>query len=325
MLSDGVASTTINLGQKLGVKVVVEDIGTAPITQLESQLLYNDSGLPSALLASYGNTTLDLTTPGQEVTFTLAWIATENVTGLHPAFQHNLTVVLDWNQNNIRLAGGNLSENLSVTFAPTMVELESVTTLANGVPSTTVYLGQTLGVQVVVLDVGNSTISAVSAWLYYNDSGLPTALLASYANTSFGLSTSGHTATFTLTWMATQNVTGWYGALLEHDFTFALTWNNNTNTRWLGSGSLDQVVSVTFAPTKMTVESATLLANGVANATVELGQTLGVEVVVSPVGNATVTAVSAWLYYNDSGLPTALLASYTNTALRPSTAFLIDE
>jgi len=315
VFSGGVASTTINLGQKLSVKAVVEDIGTAPITQLESQLLYNDSGLPSALLASYVNTTLDLTIPGQEVTFTLAWIATENVTGLHPAFQHNLSVVVDWNQNNIRLAGGNLTENLTVTFAPTMVELESVTTLANGVPSATLYLGQTLGVQVVVVDVGNSTISAVSAWLYYDDSGLPTALLASYTNTSFGLSTSGQTATFTLAWKATQNLTGWYGTLFEHDFTFALTWNNNTNTRWLGNGSLSDVVPVTFAPTKATIGSATLLANGVANATVELGQTLGVEAVVNVVGNATLTALSAWLYYNDSGLPIALLASYTNTTL----------
>ena len=315
VLANGVASTTLNLGQKLGVKLVVEDVGTAPITQLQGQLLYNTSSLPSALLASYSNTSLDLTTPGQNVTFTLSWFATVNVTGLKPAFQHNLSVVLDWNHNDVRLAGGNLSENLSVTFLPTMVNLESVTVLANGMATSAVYLGQTVDVQVVVQDVGDSTITAVSAWLFYNDSGLPSALLDTYTNTSFGLSTAGQTVTVTLTWTATQLVTGWYGTQFGHDFILSLTWNNNTNDRWLGSGSVGQNVPVTFAPTQMSVGSATLLANGVANTTVELGQTLGVQVVLDVVGNSTITAVSAWLLYNTSGLPSALLASYENTTL----------
>jgi RNA polymerase subunit RPABC4/transcription elongation factor Spt4 len=250
VLANGVASTTVNLGQKLGVKLVLEDIGTAPITQVSGQLLYDDSGLPSALLASYENTSLDLVAPGQNATFTLAWFVTENVTGLHPAFEHNLTVVLDWNHNNVRLAGGNLSENVSVTFEPTLVNLESVTLLANGVASATVSLGQTLGVEVVASVVGNATISAISAWLYYNDSGLPTALLASFTNTSLDLSGSDPSVTFTLLWKATENVTGLHG-WFDHNLTLALTWNDNTNSRWLGNGSLAQNVSVKFAPSEI--------------------------------------------------------------------------
>jgi RNA polymerase subunit RPABC4/transcription elongation factor Spt4 len=250
VLANGVASTSVNLGQTLSVKLVVEDIGTAPITQLKGTLLYNDSGLPSALLASLNNTGLDLTTPGQTIDFTLSWMATVNVTGLHPAFQHNLTVILDWNNNNARLAGGNLSQNVSVTFAPTLVTIESATVLANGVANTTIDLGQTLGVKLVLGDVGNGTIAALSAWLYYNDSDLPTALLATYETASLGLSAAGQTATILLSWVSTENITGLHG-WFDHNLTVKLTWNNVTIDRWLGNGSLAQNVTVKIAPSEI--------------------------------------------------------------------------
>jgi RNA polymerase subunit RPABC4/transcription elongation factor Spt4 len=319
VLANGVASTKINLGQILGVKLVVEDIGTAPVTQVAGELYYNDSGLPSAFLASYQNPNLDLTTPGSTVTFTLTWDATANVTGLHPAFEHNLSAVVDWNYNIARLAGGNLSQNVSVTFEPTLLVIDGVAVLANGLVShsSTVYLGETLGVQVTIEDVGNATIAAVAADLYYNATGLPVTLLATYQNLAVDLATPGALYTFVFSWKATENVTQWYNVQFTHDLSFQVIWNNNSADRWLGNGSLDQVVAVQFAPTKAFVASTAILANGVvmANATVDLGQTLGVQVVLKDLGNGTIAAVTAALYYNTSGFASALLASYSNTTV----------
>ena len=246
VLANGVASPTVYLGQTLDARVLVTDIGTAPITQVAGTLFYNNSGLPSALLASYENTTLHLSTPGQQATFNLDWQATKNVTLLNAAFEHNFTVVVDWNYNNATLAGGNLTQNASVTFSPTVVVVASATVLANGVANDTVELGQTLGVTVVVNDVGNGTINQLSAWLFYN----ATAVLASYQNTTLHLAGPGQSATFTLTWKATENVTGLHG-WFPYNLSLALSWNNNSESLWLGSGAFAQNVSLTFAPSQI--------------------------------------------------------------------------
>ncbi len=253
LLANGVAATTINLGQTLGVQLVVEDIGTAPIVQVSSDLLYDETGLPGVLIGSYNNTTLDLTAPGQTATFTVTWKATANLTGPNVEFEHNLTVVLDWNQNNPALAGGNLSQNVTATFAPTLLVLTSATLLANGAANTTVELGQVLGVKVVVTPVANSTIGSLSAQLYYND----TVVLASYENTSTDLVGSGQPLTFTLSWKATENVTGLHAWFL-HNLTVELAWNNATNDLWLGSDNLAQNVSVRFAPSQIRFASISL-------------------------------------------------------------------
>jgi len=251
VLANGIASSTINLGQILGVNLVLEDIGTAPVTQVAGDLYYDDSGLPSAFLASYQNPNLDLTTPGSTVTFTLSWDATANVTGLHPAFEQNLPVAVDWNYNNPHLSGGNLSQNVSVTFEPTLLGIHSVTILANGLASAdNVSLGQTLGVSVVIGNVGNATIAAVTADLYYNTTGLPVTLLVAYENPAVDLSAPGSLFTFVLSWKATENVTGLH-AWFEHNLSLYLTWNNDSNSRWLGNGSLSQNVTVHFAPSQI--------------------------------------------------------------------------
>ena len=248
--ANGVPSTTINLGQKVGVKVEVEDAAAVAITQVSSELLYNASGRPSALLATYSNTTVDLTAPGQEFSFTLSWLATLNVTGVNAEFDHNFTVVLDWNHNNASLGGGNLSENLSVKFAPTEVSLASATVLANGIANTTVELGQTLGVQVVLHNVGNSTISSVVAWLAYNDSHLASAVLAEYTNESIDLTSPGQSATFLLSWKATENITGLHG-WFAHNLTVLIEWNVNPSQTWLGQGNISPIVPMTFAPSQI--------------------------------------------------------------------------
>lgn len=208
---------------------------------------------PGVLIGSYNNTTLDLTAPGQTATFTVTWKATANLTGPNVEFEHNLTVVLDWNQNNPALAGGNLSQNVTATFAPTLLVLTSATLLANGAANTTVELGQVLGVKVVVTPVANSTIGSLSAQLYYND----TVVLASYENTSTDLVGSGQPLTFTLSWKATENVTGLHAWFL-HNLTVELAWNNATNDLWLGSDNLAQNVSVRFAPSQIRFASISL-------------------------------------------------------------------
>ncbi|MGA8710316.1 MAG: hypothetical protein WB786_03685, partial [Thermoplasmata archaeon] len=203
VLANGFASPTVYLGQTLDARVLVTDIGTAPIDQVQGTLLYNTSGVPSALLATYENTTLHLTTPGQQATFNLDWRATKNITGINAAFAHNFTAIIVWNYNNATLAGGNLTQNVPVTFSETVATVTSATVQANGLDNTTVELGQTLGVEVTVHDVGNGTLNELSAWLYYNT----TAVLASYENISLHLTGPGQSVTFTLTWKATENIT----------------------------------------------------------------------------------------------------------------------
>jgi RNA polymerase subunit RPABC4/transcription elongation factor Spt4 len=302
VLTNGVASTTLNLGQTLDVKVVVQDIGSAPVTQVQGDLYYNGSSLPSAHLASYNNTTLDLSTPGQTVTFTLAWKATGNVTGLQPNFEHTLTLIVDWNYNNARLAGGNLSQNVSVKFVPTVATVGSATVFANGAAMTTVDLGQTLGVNVVVNDTGNGTITAVSAWLYYyNNSSRLEGLLASYENTSVDLTGAGQSLTFLLSWKATENVTGLHGWFWRN-LTLSLTWNNNNNSRWLGNGSLARNVSVKFAPSEIRFtafslppQTLDLLASYVSIGTLEYNgsQPAAIYLYATPVGGGTPVEIAA--------------------------------
>jgi RNA polymerase subunit RPABC4/transcription elongation factor Spt4 len=250
VLANGVASPTVYLGQTLDARVLVTDIGTAPIDQVQGTLLYNTTGLPSALLATYENTTLHLTTPGQQTTFNLDWRATKNITGINAAFAHNFTAIVDWNYNNATLAGGNLTQNVSVTFSQTIVTVASATVQANGLDNTTVELGQTLGVEVTVNDVGNGTINELSAWLYYN----ATTVLASYENTSPHLAGPGQSVTFTLTWKATENITGLHG-WFDYNLSLALSWNNNSGSTWLGNGNFAQNVSMKFAPSEIAFTS----------------------------------------------------------------------
>jgi RNA polymerase subunit RPABC4/transcription elongation factor Spt4 len=242
--ANGVASSTIYLGQTVAVHLTVEDIGTVPITQLAGSFYYNWSKPLKDPLGSYNNTTIDLTNPGDTVTFVLTWVATANITGIGPAFHHTLTIELVWNNNDPREAGGNFSENVTETFAPTAVTV-STQVLANGAANQTVDLGQTLGVRVLVQDVGNGTISSFTVVLWYNR----TAAIAWFNSTNFGL-TDDRNTTITLSWVSTENITGlheWF----EHNLSLSIAWNNNNATKWLGNGVHSQNVSVIFAPSQI--------------------------------------------------------------------------
>jgi len=242
--ANGVPSSTIYLGQTVTAHLTVEDIGTTPITQLSGSLYYNWTRPLTSPLALYNNTTLDLSTPGETVSFTLSWVATANITGIGAAFHHNLTIYLTWNLNNPRLAGGNFSKNVSETFAPTAIKV-TTTLLANGVANQTIDLGQVLGARLLVKDVGNGTISDFTVVLSYNK----TTPIAWYNNTNFGL-TNDRNTTVTLSWTSTENITGLHGWFL-HNLSLAIAFNNNSATKWLGNGAQKGNVSVNFAPSQI--------------------------------------------------------------------------
>ena len=128
-LANGLPNASVDIGQTLGVKVVATDAGTATITEVAATLYYNDSGLPTAKIAEYEATGLDLTAPGQATSFNLTWLVNDNVTGLHgwSLQKHNLTVVLDWNYNTPSLGGGNASQNTSVNIDPSQIKIAAFT------------------------------------------------------------------------------------------------------------------------------------------------------------------------------------------------------
>ena len=245
---NGVASTTINLGQNVSVIGVVTDIGSMPITQIGATLFYNTSGQPSALLATYENTTLDLTAPGQVAGFTLDWTATLNVTHVDAAFDHNFTVALEWNYNTITLGGGNVSQSVPVKFAPTLVSISATAAFVNGAAATEVDLGQTLTVRVTVKDIGNSTITDFGVSLAYNQSHSIRALLAFNYTADLGFTSAGQTASFDLSWKSTENITGLHGWFV-HNFSVEIAWNDLHG--YLGNGSTDQNVSLEVAPSQI--------------------------------------------------------------------------
>ena len=190
--ANGVASPTLDLGQILNVTVVANDTGTATIHQVEAFLVYNDSGLPIALLATYENTSLHMTAPGQQTTFTLSWVSTDKVTGLHGWFLHNLTVDLEWNYNIPSLAGGLVNATVPVHFAPSMIAITSFspppttlqlttspyyftsgTLVYNGTQPATVYLFATpVGGGVPIQIAANSTSSGLFSLPVYALQGL---------------------------------------------------------------------------------------------------------------------------------------------------------
>jgi len=121
VLANGAASASISIGQTLGVKVVATDAGTATISEISADLYYNTTLTRLAHLASFEASNLDLSTPGQNTSFTLSWVSNDTVTGLNGWFHHDLTLILDWNYNTASLAGGSVNQNVSLKFAPSQI------------------------------------------------------------------------------------------------------------------------------------------------------------------------------------------------------------
>jgi len=180
----------VDIGQTLGVRVKVADAGTATIDQVLLELYYNSSLSPKVLLAVNETTTLDLTAVGQTATFTLSWVVNDTITGLHGWFDHNLTLLLEWNYNIESLAGGNVTQSVPVAFAPSMIKITSFS-----LPPTTLQLNQ------IYLSTGT---------VVYNGSAQATIQLyaiplgsTTLIEVAEGTALSGN---FTLTWFPLGNV-----------------------------------------------------------------------------------------------------------------------
>jgi len=138
--ANGAAATEVDIGQTLGVKVVVNDSGTATITQVLAQLYYNTSFSRSSLLAANESTTLRLTAPGQQATFDLSWLVTDTVTGLHGWFAHNFTLAIEFNYNVPSLAGGAFNDTIPLKVAPSEIAITQFTLPPSTIQLTDVYV-----------------------------------------------------------------------------------------------------------------------------------------------------------------------------------------
>jgi RNA polymerase subunit RPABC4/transcription elongation factor Spt4 len=187
ILANSVANTTVRIGQVLGVKVTVEDAGTATITQIGGQLYYNGT---KVLLAQYGAVNLDLTAPGQETNFTLSWVVNETVTGLHGWFDHTLSIAFLWNKGVPSLAGGALHENTTVKFAPSDIAFS-----AFAPPPSTINLDQSYISSGTVVFNGSQQ-ATLTLWAWPEGGGTPIEIAA----------TPSYTGNFTMTWFNLQQI-----------------------------------------------------------------------------------------------------------------------
>ena len=163
-----VTKAGIDIGQTLGIKVVVNDSGTATITQVLVQLYYNTTFNAASLVAANQSTTLKLTAPGQQVTFNLDWLVTDTVTGLHGWFMHNFTLAVEFNYNIPSLAGGAFNDTLPLEIAPSMIAITQFT-----LPPTTIQLSQSY-VSVGAVAYNGSEPATIELWAIPVGGGAPT-------------------------------------------------------------------------------------------------------------------------------------------------------
>jgi hypothetical protein len=185
-----VTKAGIDIGQTLGVKVVLNDSGTATITQVLVQLYYNTTFNAASLVAENESTTLHLTAPGQQTTFDLSWLVTDTVTGLHGWFMHNFTLAVEYNYNIPSLAGGAFNRTLPIQIAPSMIALK-VTAL----PPSTIQLTQTYFLSGTVTYNGSEP-ATIELWATPTGGGTPTEI-------AVGPASSGN---FSLQWSNLQQV-----------------------------------------------------------------------------------------------------------------------
>jgi len=126
--------------------------------------------------------------------------------------------------------------------------------LANGAlaPNGSVRIGQTLGLEITLVDAGTATITQVGGELFYNVSSVK--LLDSVNVTGLHLTTSGQSATFNLSWVVNDSVTGLHGTFLN---TFSALLDYNLGEPSRGGGTIVSTVVVTLAPSQIRLVSVT--------------------------------------------------------------------
>jgi RNA polymerase subunit RPABC4/transcription elongation factor Spt4 len=136
-------SGVVREGQNLSVQVTLTDEGTAKIFNVNATLYWNSTKAHGGLF-NYTTNSVDLTAPGQNLTFDLSWVVNDTVTGLQGNFSNDFYVALTWNYGVPQLAGGALDQIATVTIAPSQMGLHKLVP-----PPTTLQLNSeypTLGV-----------------------------------------------------------------------------------------------------------------------------------------------------------------------------------
>jgi RNA polymerase subunit RPABC4/transcription elongation factor Spt4 len=117
--------SVVREGQQLGVKVTLTDEGTAKIFNVNATLYWNATKVHGGLF-NYTSNTVDLTAPGQNLTFNLTWVLNDSVTGLRGNFSNPFFVALTWNYGLPQLAGGVLNQTATVTITPSQMGLHAL-------------------------------------------------------------------------------------------------------------------------------------------------------------------------------------------------------
>jgi RNA polymerase subunit RPABC4/transcription elongation factor Spt4 len=130
-------NTVVREGQQLGVEITLVDEGTATIFNVNASLYWNVT-MPYALY-NFTASGLDLSAPGQSVTFNLTWVVNDSVTGLMGTFTHALWTTESWNYGNSELAGGTYAENAVVVIAPSQIQIVSLVPPASPLDTSNTY------------------------------------------------------------------------------------------------------------------------------------------------------------------------------------------
>ncbi len=199
------AAATVREGQLLGVSVTLIDEGTAKVFAVAAALAYNTSATAKPL-ATYSNSALDLTAPGQTYTFNLTWVINDTVTGLNGTFTHRFPVRVAWNDGLAPYGGGNLSTNASVTIAPSQIRIVSLVPPTSPLSLTESYVTtgvlQYNGSQAALIEITATPVGGGTPVTIALGTGHPGAFAVSWYSLS-GLLTPG--TTYTITATATYN------------------------------------------------------------------------------------------------------------------------
>jgi RNA polymerase subunit RPABC4/transcription elongation factor Spt4 len=155
-----------------------------------------------------------------------------------------------------------------------------------------------LGVTSELTNTGTSPIYNYTATFTYG--AAPGVLLDSVPLTNLTLAP-GASTPLDVSWLVNTTVTGIFGAP-DHPFFLNVTYNGGIAK--FGGGTLAEVLRVTITPyvAQFAYTGVVLTGNGtvLANATVRIGQGLGVQVTLTYSGAATVTSLEAALYYQET-------------------------
>jgi RNA polymerase subunit RPABC4/transcription elongation factor Spt4 len=252
--ADGIATTTIPIGQVLGVAINITDVGTAPITILNGTLYYTSTDQIVLAKVSEG---VDLKVPGQNATVKLTWLVNDSVVGvLGNPVNDTLSVILVWNDNATSKGGGTLSTDKPVRFVAGMAiaATNGVIVTADGVKATTMRIGQVLSVTVTLLDNGTVPITYLQGTLYYTVAAKT--VLASLSE-AVDLTAPGQNITVKLTWKVTDSVVGLAGATVSDNLSLTIVWNQALVAE--DGGTLSTTQAVRFAPSEVTVTDVSAL------------------------------------------------------------------